>query len=103
MNKTYCVSIQNLYEKGKYYLDNGYYVEHTAIDDDSREFYEDYYDLYTRNNGMVCSDGEECKLIKKDKKGYHLHSINDTNPDSFFILTEEEFGIATMTFSVEED
>lgn len=102
MIKTYCISIQNLYERKKYVLDNGYFVEHTSIDDDSRELYEDYYDLYAKNNEMVCSDGEECELIKKDNKGYHFHSINDTNPDSFFILTEEEFGIATMTFDAKE-
>lgn len=103
MSEIYTISIENLYNQNKFVLDNGYFVEHTAIDDDSRSLYEDYYDLYARNNEMVCSDGEECELIKKDKKGYHLHSINDTNPDSFFILTEEEFGIATMTFNVEED
>ena len=103
MDKTYCISIQNLYENKKYYLDNGYYVEHTAEENEDGSIYEDYYDLYARNNEMVCSDGEECELIKKDKKGYYFHSINDTNLDSFFILTEEEFGIATMAFDVKED
>ena len=103
MSEIYTISIENLYNQNKFILDNGYFVEHTAIDDDSRNLYEDYYDLYALNNEMVCFDGEECELIKKDKKGYHLHSINDTNPDSFFILTEEEFGIATMTFDVKED
>ena len=76
MSEIYTISIENLYNQNKFVLDNGYFVKHTAIDDDSRNLYEDYYDLYALNNEMVCSDGEECDLIKKDKKGYHLHSIN---------------------------
>ena len=30
MNTTYTVSIENLYNQNKFVLDNGYFVEHTA-------------------------------------------------------------------------
>ena len=100
MNKTYCLSIENLYNQNKVVLDNGYIIQHITYDNDSMQYYGDYYDLYSLNHEMICRDGAECKLIKKDNKGYYLHDVNDTNENSFFILTEEEFSIATFTFDV---
>lgn len=94
MNKKYCISFETLYNNGVYKTKNNYIIEHT--EQDYMRVHTDYYDLYAPNNELVCQDGDECKILKIDDKGYYLHSIDDPNEDSFFILTKEEFGIATF-------
>ena len=80
------ISIQSLYEK---YKDNKTFFNNKIKY--TKERNQEYYDLYNSKNELVCMDGEEIILVEHEIDAYIFHAINDVNPNSFFILSHEEY------------
>lgn len=82
-----CISVESLYSK------YGKTLSYCSIIEDIGD--EAYYDLFFGGE-LACMDGENCVVVKEGDK-YILKNSNGEK-DIEFILTEEEFKVATFTY-----
>lgn len=93
----YVISVKNLYEK---YKDFPTFFRNTIHYSFQQEDYtkQEYYDLYNPYGELVCMDGEEVIMLEHALDSYKFHSVTDTNDNSFFRLSQEEYNLCITRF-----
>jgi len=84
-----CISVKALFEEYGENLED-VEIRHTTEDD------EEYFDIYDPFFGVLCSDGEECRISSIDGEKVLLEGYHDANVVSFFWLTVPEFKTAVF-------
>ena len=87
--KKVCISVKNLYET----LGDTIGINKITVTDN-------YYDMSTIEQGIVCMDGEVCSVVQETDFDVTLQNDNG-EVTTLFVLTKDQLAISDLGYSIQ--